>query len=486
MNPAVKYLCFCLTLLLACESERPAEPAAGGEAASNLRPSILLFVMDTTRMDAVSAYGMVDGTTPVTDRLARDGLLYRNAFASAPWTLPSHATLFTGRLPSDHGVGARNPRAPDSLVTLAERMRDAGYDTYGVSENPWIDPTFNLDQGFDRFVSLIDPSRKEGAIPHIEAWWRERDPARPFFLFVNVADSHTPYTVRPENPWLPEGVDLESARRVKQRTLAYMCDPQADRNDFEILRGLYHGDVAAADAKLGEVLRVLEREAGERPVIQVVTSDHGEHFGEADLVGHLFSIRNPLLHVPLVVHGLPGAKSAVIDTPVQLADLVPSILEWTGAPAAPELDGRVLPTQRGPSPQRVLLAEFGDPASGLHDDQIELARKMIVNGLRVRRRCDSSYPVRGDMQSALAYPFKLNAYEFSGVELYDLSSDPMEERNVAAQHTSTVRELQGAIQAMKRRRESRPGPSPENLEVSDEVYQRLRELGYLEDTADPP
>ena len=151
---------------------------------------------------------------------------------------------------------------------------------------------------------------------------------------MNVTDSHTPYTVRPENPWLPEGVDLESARRVEQRTLAYMCDPQADRNDFEILRGLYHGDVAAADAKLGEVLRVLERESGERPVIQVVTSDHGEHFGEADLVGHLFSIRNPLLHVPLVVHGLPGAKSAVIDTPVQLADLVPSILEWTGAPAA--------------------------------------------------------------------------------------------------------------------------------------------------------
>ena len=103
------------------------------------RPSILLFVLDTTRVDAVSAYGRVVGTTPTVDSLAADGLRYDRAYAQAPWTLPSHATPFTGLLPSQHGVGWGRTRAPDAWVTLAERLRDAGYETVGVSENAWTD-----------------------------------------------------------------------------------------------------------------------------------------------------------------------------------------------------------------------------------------------------------------------------------------------------------------------------------------------------------
>ena len=104
---------------LGCGPERP--------------PSFLLFVIDTLRADAVSAYASVQGTTPALDALAADGVLYRRAFANAPWTLPSHATLFTGLLPSQHGVTWNDTTASGDLVTIAERLRDAGYATFGYT-----------------------------------------------------------------------------------------------------------------------------------------------------------------------------------------------------------------------------------------------------------------------------------------------------------------------------------------------------------------
>src|SRR5262249_59576848 len=119
---------------------------------STRRPSFLLFVLDTTRADAVSAYGRVAGTTPTVDALAASGLRYEHAYAQAPWTLPSHATLFTGLLPSQHGAGWRRTRAPDSWVTLAQRLRDAGYETVGISENAWLHPWYYITRGVERFV----------------------------------------------------------------------------------------------------------------------------------------------------------------------------------------------------------------------------------------------------------------------------------------------------------------------------------------------
>ncbi len=117
------------------------------------QPSLVLVVLDTVRVDAVSAYGRVAGTTPALDRLAAEGVLYERAYAQAPWTLPSHATLFTGLPPEDHGVSSRRLVASEELVMLAERLRDAGYETMGSSENPWIHPLTRMTQGFDHFVA---------------------------------------------------------------------------------------------------------------------------------------------------------------------------------------------------------------------------------------------------------------------------------------------------------------------------------------------
>jgi arylsulfatase A-like enzyme len=449
------------------------------QAAVSRPPSILLFVLDTTRVDAVSVYGRIGGTTPAADALASDGLRYTRAYAQAPWTLPSHATLFTGLLPSQHGVGWHHPRAPDSLVMLAERLRDAGYETVGVSENAWITDTFNMTQGFERFTS----PRKLGDVPDVReavaGWIRERDRARPYFLFVNVTDSHAPYSVRARNPFLPLGVTPAAAEAVSQDPRRYFCAKEPHEAELAVLWGLYLGDVAAADAKLREVLQAL-RDAGlTRDLVTVVTADHGEHFGEHGLVGHQFSVREPLLHVPLIVHGLAGIEPSVIDAPVQLADLVPTILGWAGLPLPPELVGHPLPTAVGTSAAAApIVGEQLDFEEEPESETPSLARYLRRWTDRLRGSCTSDDRVFGDIRALVRYPFKLVWYARYPAQLYDLSSDGNEEHDIAPAKPALAQELTAD---MLRRVTAVPraAPEPPSLPPPPEVLDRLRALGYL-------
>jgi hypothetical protein len=172
----------------------PLFPGSGGAAGADgaNRPSFLLFVTDTTRADSTSAYGAVSGTTPALDALAAAGLRYRRTYANAPWTLPSHATLFTGLLPHQHGVSWQRTTAPDELVTLAERLQDAGYQTVGFAENASVGSAFNLNQGCEHFqmVGRFNEPLNEA----LAAWLPKRDPARPLFLFMGI---DTPLRVKP-------------------------------------------------------------------------------------------------------------------------------------------------------------------------------------------------------------------------------------------------------------------------------------------------
>jgi arylsulfatase A-like enzyme len=458
---------------LAGAKARPRERVA----AASSPPSFVLFVTDTTRADSVSAYGAVSGTTPTLDALAQQGLLYRRAYAQAPWTLPSHATLFTGLLPSQHGVTWRRPRAPDALVMLAERLRDAGYDTFGVSENVWVAPAFNLAQGFAGFVRA--GVRGRDTVRAVEQWWSHRSHDRPFFLFVNVIDAHWPYATTRDHRFLPAGTKPETARKLDQTLDGYMCSDPPPTTSLEILRGFYYGGVAAADAKLARVLEVLaEPSAGD--TIVMVTSDHGEHFGERGLVSHQFSLAGALLHVPLVVHGLPGVVPAEIEEPVQLADVAPSMLAWAGLPVPQTVVGRPLPViPRSSWPARVSIAEYHDPETARTETDNAATRQMRARGAALRAPCTPEWPVFGEMGAVTRYPFKLRWFDRYPSELYDLELDPGESRDLAAQRPQLVAELLAQLpQALpaqsSQSAEPEPAPSP-----SDEILDQLRALGYL-------
>jgi len=444
------------------------------------RPSILLFVMDTTRADAVSAYGQVRGTTPVLDDLAAHGLRFTRAYANASWTLPSHTTLFTGMLPSQHGVGWQRTRAPDALVTLAERLRDAGYDTAGFSENPWVSETFNLAQGFAHFSNVTQAG--PDVVTVVGDWARARSRERPFFLFVNVIDAHLPYAVRDENYFLPANVTADEARAIPQNGTNYFCATEAHDAELATLHGLYLGDVAAADAKLGRVLQVLRDAGAPGDVVTVVTSDHGELFGEHRLVGHLVGIYEPLLHVPLVVYGAPGAGVGVVDAPVQLADVMPTVLGWAGVEVPDHLSGRPLPLAPGAAPDnRAIVAEWYDPAEGHAPETAKLASFGRHTTEVARRACGRDDRVSGTMRALIQYPLKLAWYESYPPQLFDLSLDPNETVDLAPARPAAVDTLRADLE---RRVSGFPvveDAAEHAAPVPRDVLDRLHALGYVGD-----
>jgi arylsulfatase A-like enzyme len=384
----------------------------------------------------------------------------------------------------------------ESFLTLAERLREHGYETVGVNENPWVgDPVRGLTQGFDRFVTIesrftqlfraSSRSREPpsaGAGSHrsiaeaVEQWLAGRSTDRPFFLFLNIMDAHSPYKVRAANPHLPAGVTAGEARAVSQRARDHLCRTPRRSHQMEILWGLYLGGVNAADRKLGRVLEALRQAGADEDLIIVATSDHGEHLGERRLFLHDIGVRQPLIHVPLIVHGLPEVSPTVIDAPVQLLDLLPSILAWVGAEGDTGLPGRRLPTRSsGEKEPRLIVSEYVDP---LHVENPEFLRQGIA---RTRHACGPEDKVSGDARAAMRWPYKLVWYERHANELYDLRADPSEWRDTAEEAPDLAAELEAALPPPHSPRpglaSDTPHPPPDPAFLA-----KLRALGYLDDS----
>ncbi|HIF93907.1 MAG TPA: hypothetical protein EYQ60_12425 [Myxococcales bacterium] len=451
------------------------------------RPSILIVVMDTVRRDAVSAYGGVADTTPNFDRLAEKGVRYTRAFSSAPWTVPSHASLFTGRTADQHRLSMPGVnRLPLEFETLAEQLSEAGYETAAFAENITVSDAFDLLRGFDvresSGLAVVDDYIQVNTLEASEAfqsWIAGRDTSRPFFAFVNVMDAHTPYPVHDENPWVPESASkhLVTDRPLKSHTL--LCGALPPKDQLGVLRGLYLGGVHDADRKLGEVVAAARDSLGGQRLITLVTSDHGELFGEDHLLGHEFSVNHHLLAIPLVVSGLKSLKPTVIKAPVGLVDVMPTILEWVGIDRPADLPGRLLPmdaTQAEAAPARTFFSSYTDQFSSV-PEKWEGKAYSIDKDL-VRQFCVKSNRVFGAMASLIRYPFKYVWYERYAPSLYDLSWDP-NERSDQLKYKSDLAESFAA--EMKKRVEASriTEPAPEGSEMSEEALKRLKELGYV-------
>jgi arylsulfatase A-like enzyme len=458
------------------------------------RPSILLVVVDTLRADAVSAYGAIEGTTPAFDALAAGGLQYGRAYAPSPWTLPSHASLLTGSGPDRHGVGiAGRMGLRAELATLAERLADAGYQTAGFSENPLISDLFGFEQGFERFAArTIEDAMKEEDHPgsgrfdivdEMTAFAAKRDRERPFFVFINLFDPHTPYRDREENRFVDPDVSVGDAWTPDDlKNAAYhICDRVPSDEDLKILYGLYLGEVAETDAKLGRIEAIARGAAGEGPLIVVATADHGEHFGEHRLLSHEFSVRAPVLHIPLVVQGVPDAPAGKIDLPVTLEDVSASVLDWAGVEIPPEFGGRPLPIRNSmPDSSAVdLVALYSDATSKESSDgEGHLGFSEAAQNLK-RSNCWSRDRVYGDMLALTRWPFKLIWFENYPAELYDLSWDPLERSDLAELRPEVSGRLIEEAQRLAREL-ALANPDGEVETPSEAELEALKGLGYVE------
>ncbi|WP_331233266.1 sulfatase [Natronorarus salvus] len=351
---------------------------------------VLFVVLDSVRKDRVSLFGHDRETTPALDALARRATVFENAYAPAHWTLPSHASMFSGRYPSEHGATTgfadRTTRLPAGLETLAEGLSDVGYRTAGFSNNPWVGRLTGLDRGFDEFVEWdLEISSEAGAPIHTgddrrrsrwHTWigraakqpafllkrpfftaslverasrWVETtatDPA-PTFTFLNLMEAHSPY-FPPADAFraldIPPPSSRLEPRLLNTRLLAYVLG-RADLDPDRRERVLQYYDAALRyqDAKLHDLLETLAAVDTFEETLVIVCSDHGKTLGEFDRSADpVHYVRDVTTNVPLVVKHPGQREGSVIADPAELGRLPGMIRENAPARTLRSDDGYAL------------------------------------------------------------------------------------------------------------------------------------------------
>jgi arylsulfatase A-like enzyme/Tfp pilus assembly protein PilF len=407
-----------LSLTLACSP--PAGPAATPVVA---RPQHLLLVtVDTLRADRVGSYGYARAKTPAMDALARAGVRFDRAFAPAPITLTSHATLLTGLNPPGHGARHNGMPVRDGVATLATALADAGFTTAAfVSAFP-LDRRFGLARGFavydDRLPRQDDgrPADERAGASTVDAAraWLDEHRVAPFFLWVHLFEPHAPYGDSAHGPL---------ARSAQDR---------------------YDDEVAEADRQIARLLDGLG--AARRSTLVVVAADHGEAFGEHGEVAHSIFVYDTTLRVPLIMSG-PGVpdRSLVVNDAVGLVDVAPTLLALLGRPAI---------TGDGVD----LRGSFEGKAVGARVLYAESFAPLVDFGwspLRVARAGRWKY---------IAAPRP---------ELYDLDRDAAELRDVLADHRDVAAALAPRVEAVSA---ASLGPA---VQTDRHVAARLESLGYV-------
>lgn len=358
--------------------------------------------------------------------------------------------------------------------TLAEILVGAGYQTAAFSENPWLTDAMGMTQGFETFLEL-PPGAPDAMPASVASWLEGRDPDRPTFLFLNIMDAHDPYPVRAENPFLPPWVTLDELRALRDTVVDLQCNTDGRIRELDLLRRLYLDGVLQADTKLGRVLNVLES-AGLDDLRIVVLSDHGEHFGEQRRVLHEVGLAEALLRVPLVVSGLPGVEPAVIETPVQVIDVFPTVAQWAGVDAPASPIARVLPTTTT-GERHPVFAEYGETeyAARLLPGAVGFLAPMVI--AERRRFCRAEDRSQGNRTAVIDPPWKLVVHDDGRRRLVDVERDPQELVDQSDRHPEIVARLAGAATWLRSAAAPHEGTAPATVEPAR--AERLRALGYV-------
>ena len=323
------------------------------------RPSFVVVVLDTVRADHTSAYGYHRDTTPNLALLSTRGVRFERAYATGHWSLPSHASLFTGLLVSRHGAHSEHLALDAHHPTLAEVLARHGYETANFTGNAWIGPGIGMTRGFQRnheswrsyhvdimllgsrvYRALLAPDWDKGGsetVAAIRRWLSEREAPRPYFLFVNLYEPHGPYQHVPRvfrRRFTDPDLSLHALEAIGNRVMtATQNGNLLSDDDAETGLDLLDGAIAASDAMLGEILEMV----GHDPVV-VVLSDHGELFGEHTLFGHSNALYEPLIRIPMVIAGGALPSGLVAEEVVSLVDIMPTLLALAGI-ESPAVDG---------------------------------------------------------------------------------------------------------------------------------------------------
>ena len=442
-----------LVLLSGCGA---APPPAGGP--------VVLVVVDTLRPDHLGLYGHSRDTSPELDAWAQAGRVYERAWSTSSWTLPSVASLFTGRLPSAHGAVAvlplprENPlfgRLPDAIPTLAERFSRAGYATAAFVTNPYLKPLLGLDRGFDVYdyaAASQSPGRRADSMVERALSWIDTSSQRPFFLLLHLIDPHMDYAAPPpQRGRFTQGetsrleLPVGSASSLREGRFPKPAGgAELGPEDWSFVSAAYDEEIAFVDAQLGRLRRGLEKRGILERGIVAFTADHGEEFFEHGGFEHGHSLHEEVVRVPLVFWGA-GVRAGRERAPVSLADVADTLLEGAGLSAPEGSQGVSLwPNLSRGEPIAERTLHFQDVLYG------------------------------EDRRGAVRWPWKAVVSDATGSEYWNLEEDPGEQVLPTGKIPPAVARLLVEIQA-----QGHTG-NAEATALDHETRQELEALGYLE------
>jgi arylsulfatase A-like enzyme len=459
-------------LLAGCGDSGSDAGGGGSEPERVRRPDVILVTLDTTRADHLGVYGYDRDISPSLDRFARDSVTFRRAWATGAWTLPTHASILTGRYPSNHGAHFdhsregvalsavlegdffaehKASRLPEDEVTLAELLQEQGYATAAFTGGPWLAPPFGLMQGYqvaDTEIRDVAGRSAEELTDRCMRWLESIPLDRPVHVLVNYFDPHSPYEPPPGYDDLPgAGIPMDP----EQNAIFINGGRELTAEQRSAAVDRYDGEIRFMDHHFGRLIAALERLGRFEDALIIVVGDHGELFGEHGVMGHGRWLYEGVMRVPLLVHH-PGGRQAgsFSDAPVSQVDLLPMVARELGLELPRPVDG--LPVGR----RGLVFAEaFREPIS------------VRVYGDRYDR----------DLTALVRWPWKLIAGDTGAREIYDLSADAgeREERGDSRIAASLEHDLAGTISALQPKLEATPP-----TDVPPELRDALRQLGYIE------
>jgi arylsulfatase A-like enzyme len=458
------------------------------------RPNIVLVILDTVRYDYTSLelrFGEKEDLTPHLKRLASESTVFPNTWSNAPWTVPSHASMFTGLLPSQHACTSKHSYLENCYPTIAEILRKSGFETAGFFSNPWLNnETTGLMRGFQTIKEvwvggLSKLSRgmgNQGGLVinrNIHEWLKNRTQKKPFFLFVNYLEAHLPYDPNLEyREKHLKKFNTDDAISIKWAHEFNAGLYTADKVDWKKVRKMYAGDVHTADSLLGTLLQILKESGVYDNTIIIVTSDHGENLGEHGLMEHQFSVHENVLLVPLVIRAPGILKPGINLQPVMLSDLFDTIIELAGveyradgdtaADTNPVFSQSLLPTKgRTPSERkRYVVSEYAGAPGGL------LQHLKLLNPELDTTPLSLSYKTVTDGK------WRFTISSDGKRMLYNLDKDPQQTIDYSSMYSDIADEMEGYLETIFSVLKQTAGKPIRQLD--EETKKRLKSLGYIQ------
>jgi arylsulfatase A-like enzyme len=471
------------------------------EAAKNGMPNIIIIVADALRADHLSCYGYKRDTTPNIDELAKEGALFKTCIAQSSWTRPSVASLFTSLYPSMHLAYTVNQRLPEYLTTMAEVLKGKGYTTCGISANLILKEEFGYSQGFDYYnvetqesiYACFCSKRKDLLFGMLGEWlfkrmfkpydaveidcdlltqkalnWIEKKGGSPFFLYLHYMDPHAPYNP-PESYERMYSEDYKGKKyRMGEVIRLKKMGREISPKELQNIIDRYDGEITFMDEYIGKLINALKEMQLFENTLLVFTADHGEAFFEHNDTTHGQSLYNELIHVPLIItYPKLIKRNTVIDTPVAMIDIMPTIMEVLNIPCFNEMQGKSFLT----------LFQDEDPIKH---------KEFIISELFVQRGkggwCtaiitkDYKYILIENSLNNILGSKKLAHKKLQ--EFYDLRNDPKELYNIFCPKSEAVGKLKKKLLvylSFKRQHIH----SPEEVEIDEDTKQQLKALGYM-------